>query len=386
MPKNANKVEIIKVSFSDTKFEDFLRLPWKFQAKDPMWVPPILSAQKNYLNPKKGWFYEIGKVQLFLAVRNGEAVGRISAQTNILHDQKYQDNTGFFGFFECEDNQETANALLDAAADWLKKDNRKKILGPLSLSIYDEVGCLIEGFDSLPAIMHSHNPPYYSELLKGWGMNKAIDWYALWLGHPGKENLPGVRDLTKRLEDIIARHDMKIVKPKGADIKNRRKEVFDLFNETWASNWGHIPFTWRQFNEILDMMRPLLRPDLIRLVTDVNNELVAFIVTIPDLNPELQTMNGNINFWGYLKLFYASRFKALRRVRTVLLGVKRKCHGKSLQHALINSTYMELLKHAETMSGCDCSLIPENLTHHIKTLTNYGAKHYKTFRLFERNI
>ena len=257
MPDN---IEIISANYGTAQFEDFLRFPWSVQKTDPCWIPPILSEQRYFLNPAKSWFFEIGEAELFLAKRGGQYVGRISAQTNRLHDERYKDDTGFFGFFECVDDQEVANALFETAAAWLRGRGRKRIVGPLSLSIYDEVGLLVEGFDTIPAILQTHNPPYYATLTENFGFRKAIDWLALWLPNPGDlSKVP--QNMEARMKSILDKQGLKLEIPKPIDVIRRKHEVFELFNEAWGGNWGHLPFTEEQFKHIMNNLRPLLRSD-----------------------------------------------------------------------------------------------------------------------------
>ena len=148
MPDNSS-LTVVPVE-TDAQLDMFIRLPWAFNSHDPYWVPPTISLQRKMLDKKKGPFFEFGEAQYYLALRGGEPVGRITSHINRMHDERYQDRTGFFGFFECENNKETAGALFEEAAAWLRQRDRVRIRGPLSFGIYDEVGLLVEGFDSLP--------------------------------------------------------------------------------------------------------------------------------------------------------------------------------------------------------------------------------------------
>lgn len=373
-------LSIVPVAYDAPEMETFLRLPWSVQASDPCWVAPTLSHQRKMMDPKRGFFFEHGEAQYYLALRNGRPVGRISAHINRLHDERYQDSTGFFGFFECEDDQETANALFDAAADWLRKRGRTRLRGPLSFSIYDEVGLLIEGFDTLPALMQVHNPPYYERLHEAWGFKKAIDWLALKIDKPPRD----IEAMKRKLQEIMDKHELTLVAPKPSDVMTRKGEVFDIFNDSWSSNWGHVPFTKNQFENILKELRPVLRTDLTRMILTPDNKIAAFIFTIPDLNPTLQKMNGKLSLWGMLKLYYESHYKPLNKIRTVLLGVRRDYQQKMLHHALILATYIDLTY--STIKFCDCSLIPETLSIYLRTLRSYGAERYKTWRIYDRDI
>ena len=374
-------LQILPVASGTPAMEDFLKLPWRIQGQDPCWVPPILAHQRKFLDPKHSFFFDIGEAQYFLALQNGEPVGRLSAHINRMHDERYQDNTGFFGFFECVDDKAVAHALFEAAAAWLRERGKTRIRGPLSFSIYDEVGLLVEGFDTIPALMQIHNPPYYLELITSWGFEKAIDWLALKITRPPRD----IEGMQLKLNQIMDRDNLRLIAPKPSEIMQRKDEVFHLFNDAWDSNWSHLPFTPRQFETIIKELRPVLRSDLMRIILTPDNKIAAFMITMPDLNPTIQKMNGKLSLFGMLRLYYEAHFKPLKKIRTVLLGVRRDFQRKMLHHALILSTYLDLSRQS-SIEFCDCSLIPENLTIYLRTLYSYGAERHKAWRIFDRDI
>jgi len=376
---STNEVKVIPIDFN-TGFADFLNLPRSVQEKDPLWVPPIVSEQRRILNPRSGPFFEYGTAQYYLALRDGKPVGRISAHVNPRYEERHDPGTGFFGFFECVDDPRVSGALFDAAASWLKSRGKGRILGPLSFSIYDEVGLLVDGFDSLPVILHAHNPPYYQDLLLQWGFRKAIDWYAFRVTQRDID----AEAMEKRLQTIMKGQNLVLTSPTVRDFSSRVDEVMEIFNESWDGNWGHVPFTRREFHHIFRQLRPILKPDMIHLVLD-GGRIVAFVVNIPDLNPAVQKLKGRMTPWGMLRLLYEARFKALKRARVLLLGVRRPYQGKLLHHALILRTYLHMVK-TTSCEVCDCSLIVESLAHFIRTVERFGGKRYKTFRIFEREI
>lgn len=376
---STNEVKVIPIDFN-TGFADFLNLPRSVQEKDPLWVAPIVSEQRRILNPRSGPFFEYGTAQYYLALRGGKPVGRISAHVNPRYEERHDPGTGFFGFFECVDDPRVSGALFDAAASWLKSRGKGRILGPLSFSIYDEVGLLVDGFDSLPVILHAHNPPYYQDLLLQWGFRKAIDWYAFRVTQRDID----AEAMEKRLQTIMKGQNLVLTSPTVRDFSSRVDEVMEIFNESWDDNWGHVPFTRKEFHHIFRQLRPILKADMIHLVLD-GGRIVAFVVNIPDLNPAVQKLKGRMTPWGMLRLLYEARFKALKRARVLLLGVRRPYQGKLLHHALILRTYLHMVK-TTSCEVCDCSLIVESLAHFIRTVERFGGKRYKTFRIFEREI
>jgi hypothetical protein len=236
----------------------FLRLPWRIYQEDPYWVPPILPQQRRFLDPRYGPFFEIGEAQYFLAHKNGQPVGRLSAHINRLHDTYHGPETGFFGFFESIQDREVAAALFDAAAAWLRERGKSRLVGPLNFCIYDEMGLLVEGFDSMPVIFQTHNPPYYQDLLTSLGFVKAMDWHAYKLILKEEK----LEALERLYAEIMRRQTVEVVSYSPKEAKRRADEVFQLFNSAWEPNWGHVPLTRRQFDEIFEMVRPCLRPEM----------------------------------------------------------------------------------------------------------------------------
>ena len=364
----------------DAALWEFIRFPWRIYQNDPYWVPPILSHQRQFLDPQHGPFFEIGEAQYFLALCGGRLVGRISAHVNRLHEVHHGPEAGFFGFFECVRDSRVAGALFEAAAAWLRARGKSRVYGPLNFSIYDEMGLLVEGFDSLPAIFQTHNPPYYLELLTSLGFRKTMDWYALRITNREID----VAAMEKWLERIMRGQDLVFTTYHPRELERRAEEVYAIFNEAWSRNWGHVPVTRHQFHSVLKDLKPLLRPELVHLIL-AGDRLVAFGIAIPDLNPVVQKLNGRLTLWGRLQLLYTAKFKPLRKVRALVLGVTQPYQNRHLHQAMMLKTYLYLACHTPC-EMCDLSLIPENLGHYIKSIEAFGAQRYKTFRVLERDI
>jgi len=382
-PANTAPVRITPVA-DKAGLEAFIRFPWRVQSADPCWVAPSIPEMRRVLDKQRGPFFEVGEAEYFMAWRGDTPVGRVTGHVNRLHDELYHDATGFFGFFECEDDPEAAGALLEAAAGYCRARGRTRMVGPLGFAIYDEVGTLIDGFDSLPALLQTHNPRYYPRLLEGWGLAKWTDWHALWVANKGPQSIPP--NIDARIDAILARNSFVLRRPTPSEVMRRKDEVLELFNEARKNNPGHVPCTKKQFEDIFAHLRFVLRSDLMRLIVDQQDRIAAFIITIPDLNPTLRKLNGRLNLLDQLRLLVEARWKPLRKIRTLLLGVRREYQGKRLHHALIMSTFAGLANHADSIEGCDCSLIPETLDFYIKNLSMFGAEHYKTWRIYERGI
>jgi len=359
---------------------EFLRLPWRIYQGDPYWVPPILSQQQTFLDPQRGPFFEIGEAQYFLAFRNGKPVGRLSAHVNRLHDQYHGPETGFFGFFESIQDQDVATRLFTAAADWLRERGKTRLVGPLNFSIYDEMGLLVEGFDSMPVLFQTHNPSYYEGLLTSLGFVQAMDWHAYKITNRNVD----LEAMERRYAKIMRDQNIEVVTYNPKELDRRADEIFHLFNKAWEPNWGHVPLTRRQFDDSLEMIKPCLRPGLAFGFLD-GNRLAGFSIVLPDLNPLIRTFNGRFTLWDKLRLLYGAKYQSVRKVRALVLGISQPYQRRHLHHALILRSYIDIVK-GTACEMADLSLIPANLKHWIKVLLAFGAQRYKVFRVFEKPI
>ena len=373
-------IAVIPVAGNEALWE-FLRLPWRIYHGDPYWVPPLLSVQRRFLDPAHGPFFEIGEAQYFLALRDGLPAGRISAHLNRLYDARHDQFTGFFGFFESVNDLNVARALFEAAGDWLRARGKTRVVGPLNFCIYDEMGLLVEGFDSMPALLQTHNPPYYQDLLAALGFHKAMDWLAF----KATERDVDTAAMEKQFQRILARQKLRFTTYRPRELDRRADEVFALFNEAWSPNWGHVPLTRRQFRTLLHDLKPLLRPKLVNLVLD-GERLAGFSVTVPDLNPLIKQMNGRLTLWGKLRLLYAAKFQHFKKARAMVLGVAQPYQRRHLHHAMIIRTYLTVIRDNPVCEVCDFSLVPANLPHWIKVLEAFGCRRYKVFRLLEKEL
>lgn len=371
---------IVPVS-SSQDMEDFLQLPFAIYEGDPHWVPPVLSHQRAFLDPKTGPFFEVGEARYFIARDGARTVGRISAHLNFAYEKHHDTNTGFFGFFECIDDQPTAHALFDAAAAWVRERGKTRLHGPLSFGIYDEVGLLIEGYHQRPVMFHTYNHPYYEQLVESWGFKKTFDWFAYLIDHL----IQPVEQLIERRDTLLKAAGLTITQGKTSEFIQRAPEVLDMFNTLWAKNWGHVPLTERQFNDAFMQLKPILRPELVSFIEE-NGEMLAFCIVAPDINRTLHKTRGKLNWWGMLRLFYDCRVAPLISSRAIIMGVKKSHQWRKLHHALILNVMITLSRWVKNGTHCDCSLIPESLVKWNKTLQMFGGRRWRTFRLYDRDI
>ena len=321
-------VEIRPVHGADARMQ-FIKMPWSLYANDPHWVPPLIADMKEFIDPRKGVFFKQGQAELFLAYRNGKAVGRISAQISHRHREIYNDQKGFFGFFECEDNQQTASALIQAAESYLQSHGCNVVEGPFNFTVYDEIGVLVSGFDSMPFVLNLHNPPYYDALLAQAGYRKSIDWYAYRMTADMAQS--GWPDRLIRIADRIASRPGVTIRNMDASRFDREAEIVkSIFNAAWDRNWGHVPLSESEFARTAKALKHLVVPE-VSFVAEVKGQPVGFALSVHDVNPAIRAANGRLFPLGFVKLLRLA--KRSGRFRLILMGVLEEHRSRGYEVA-----------------------------------------------------
>jgi len=294
--------------------ERFIKFLWKIYQKEPHWVPPLLMDRRKLMDKKKNPFYQHADAEFFLAERDGELVGRIAAIVNHNHNKEHGENIGFFGFFECIDDQSVANALFDAARDYLKTKGVTAMRGPANPSVNDEYGLLVDGFDFDPVVLMPYNPPYYVTLTERYGFKKAKDLYAYLLSQDTvySDRLERANNIVKQRNSLTLRSlDMRNFDRDVAIVKN-------LYNAAWAKNWGAVPMTDAEIDAMAVDLKPIVVPDLV-LFAEVKGKAIGFALTLPDINIALKYNRRGWLLPGLLRLFLHK--KEINLVRIIVLGV-----------------------------------------------------------------
>jgi hypothetical protein len=292
----------------------FIKFQWKIYEGNPHWVPPLLMDRKKLIDKKNNPFYKHAEMELFVAERDGEIVGRIGAIINHNHNKEHNENIGFFGFFECIEDQSVANALFDVAKGWLSERKVTAMRGPASPSVNDEYGLLVHGFDKPPAVLMAYNPSYYERLVESYGFTKAKDLYAYYV-HKDKvfsEKMIRVSELVKKREGVVFRSlNMR-------DFDNEVMRIRDLYNRGWQRNWGEVPMTEEEFQYVAKDLKPVVNPELV-IIAEVRGKPVGFGMSLPDLNIIMKD-----NKKGYLLPFLVRLLLFKKRIdfiRIIILGV-----------------------------------------------------------------
>lgn len=351
----------------------FLKLPWKIYRDDRLWVPPLLMERKAFINPKKNPFFQHADVRLFLAREDGQTVGRIAALVNHNHNAFHKERVGFFGLFECVQDFEIARALFDGAATWLKSRGMEAMRGPANFSTNEEVGLLVHGFDQSPMILMPYNPPYYAEFMERYGLKKAKDLYA---------HIRTAEEMPERLYRIAQKVQKKgrfrIRKVNMKDLRGEIERFKEVYNAAWEENWGFVPMTEAEIDHMASELKQILDPDLV-LFVEVEDHMVGFALALPDINQALKRINGRLFPIGLFKLLYYT--KRIDQLRVLILGVTEKYRKLGIDGLL----YMEIFKEGirKGYKRGEFSWILEDNVAMIRPLEAIGARHYKTYRIYD---
>jgi len=355
----------------------FIRFPWRVYRGDRNWIPPLIKDQLQKLNPGHP-FHSHAEMILFLAYRNGERMGRIAGIIDHHYVQFHQEKVGFFGFFESVKDPEVAETLLSAVEVWLKGHGMEKMIGPMNPSTNDECGLLVEGFDSSPSIMMPYNPPYYPLLLEGAGLKKAMDLYAYLLERSSflYERLERITERLRRKEPRLTVRPLKI-----HHLDEELKIIKEIYNQAWSRNWGFVPMTEEEIDDMAKNLKSLVVPDLV-LIAYWEKEPVGFSVSLPDYNVVLKHLNGKLGVLGLLKFFYYSR--RIKAIRVMLLGVKQEYQKRGVEGLLYIETFKRGIAKGYQQSECSWILEKNALMQH--GIEAMGGRRYKTYRIYEAQI
>jgi GNAT superfamily N-acetyltransferase len=361
--------------------EAFIRFPYALYRHDPHWVPPLEMERKDFLDPKKNPWFEFGEVELFLARRGGEVVGRIAAVKDPRYNEYHGTTWGFFGLFDCVNEAGIARGLFDAACAWLKARGFTQVLGPASFSSNYEFGMLVEGFDSSPAVMMPYNPGYYPGLLEACGFHKAKDLFAFELSASATppEKVVRIAEKMRKREGITVR---------PVRMQELAKEIAlikDIYNAAWERNWGFVPMTEHEFDHLARELKAIVRPELV-LIAEVKGEPVAFSMTLPDANFALKAAGGRLTRYGLpiglAKLVLASR--RIERLRLITLGIKEGYRRRGLDAIL----YLDTLRTAHRLGyrGGEISWTLEDNHLVNRAIESMGGQRSKTYRIYEKAL
>lgn len=361
---------------------DFLRAARVVFDGDPNWVAPLEFDMKQRLSPGKSPFFERGELALFTAWRDGRLVGRISAQLDHEHLRLHQDRTGFFGFFDTLDDEEAGKALVDAAEKWLARRGMKRMRGPLCLTMNEEVGVLIEGFDTPPQIMMTHSRAWQDRIALSTGLEKAKDLFA-WRFDVG--NIP--ERALKAWAEVKAMPEVRLRSVEPSKMDRELRIILDIFNEAWVDNWGYVPATESEAKKMGEDLRLILDKEL-AFIAEVDGKPVAMCIAIPNLNEVIRDFDGRLNPLTVAKLIWRLKIKRPKTARLMMLGIKTEMRNQRRYAGLSHALYVEIAKRGEKIGyewGELSWTLEDNRPINLG-IKSMGAKIYKKYRVYEKAI
>ena len=370
-------IKIIPVK-TRNEVNSFINFPYTLYRDEPKWAPPLRITQKDIFNAEH-IFWKKNKNQFFLAIKNGCCAGRIAAFINTQHNVHFSAADGFFGFLEACDEPAVFYALLQAANDFLKQHNCNKIIGPMNPDIHNELGTLVQGFETPAFIMLTYNFNYYDPLIQQCGFNKLRDFYSYKMTESQYHSLPKMERVQKQLLEKFALHI------RTPDMKNFKQELeyfHSIYNDAFRDHWGFAPIPKDEFLLLAKDMKSIIDPRMV-LIAEYNNEPIAFLLSLPNINEILISIrNGRLLPTGIFKLLWGK--KNIGSIRVITAAIKKK-----YQHLGIGALlYPELMKRGRQFgytTGELSWIVEDNIPMNSVAKQLAGAP-YKTYRIYSKPI
>jgi hypothetical protein len=359
----------------------FLRVPWTVYGGDPSWSPPLLLERHLHLSRRNPYFQH-ARARFWIARRGGRPVGRISAQVDDLHLGTHRDDTGFFGLLEAIDDRAVFAALFRAAEGWLREQGMKRAIGPFNLSINDEIGTLISGFDTPPMFMMGHGYPYFDERIRECGYAKAKDTVA-YLLDPRIEP-PRVMSASVRKAE---RDGVRVRQVRLDHFREDVASIREIFNDAWSENWNYVPYTDAEFDDLGQSLRLFVPPEFVQ-IAEIDGKAAAMLVAVPNVNETIRDLDGRLFPLGWAKLLWRLKRRPIRSARVPLMGIRkehqRSALGMALVFTMLEAVRIALVAHGVERLEMSWTLEDNRGMRHIKE--KIGAHVYKTYRIYERAL
>jgi hypothetical protein len=358
----------------------FVQVPWPIYADDPVWVPPLLLERRQHLSPRNPYFAHAA-CRFWIAYRHGRPVGRISAQVDQLYLKLYGGQTGFFGLLEAEDDAEVFHALLKTAETWLRRHGMRRVLGPFNLSINQECGLLVAGFNTPPTFMMGHAPSYYGSRIEEHGYKKEKDLLAYRIDAHFKTSTS--------MQSVAARAGSQVrIRPLKKSYFSRDLWILrDIFEDAWSKNWGFVPFTKAEFEHLGHNLRFLVDDEFVQ-IAEVDGAPAAMIVVLPNINEVIRDLDGRLLPFGWIKLLWGLKVAHPKTVRVLLMGVRQRYQnsllGAALALMLIEAVRTFALKRG--IEEAELSWILEDNRGMQNIIESIGGVAYKRYRIYGKNL
>ncbi len=360
----------------------FLKVPFEIFRDDPVWVAPLEMDIRDRLTPAKNPFFEHAEGTLFTAWEGSRVVGRVSAQIDQEHLRVHKDGAGFFGFFDTIEDPRVAKALIEAATEWNRARGMQRMRGPMSLSVNEEIGTLVEGFETPPMIMMPHSRPYQGRMAEAAGLTKVKDLYA-WRYDAG--HIPPRAQ--KAWDGVKEMPEVHIRSVRKADMESELRIIMDVFNDAWSDNWGFVPATEAELRKAAADMKLIIDEDL-AFVVEIEGKPMGICVCLPNLNEAIYDLRGKLFPFGFAKLLWRLKVKRPTGARLMLLGLRKELRGVKRYGALSLAMYVELARRGtgKGYNWGELSWTLEDNTPVNLGIRAMGAKIYKRYRLYEKEL
>jgi hypothetical protein len=361
--------------------ERFLDVPARVYAADSNWVPPLRSSIAKQFEPENP-FFQYGRLQRFIAIDpdTGKAVGRIGAAVNDRLLERERQQIGLFGYFECVEDFAVAQALLQAACDWLRQQGMTRVRGPIDLSTHNSCLFLVDGFDTPPIVMMPYNPAYYPQFVEQDGWHKAKDAYAY--DFPLTSSLPEEFEKAYRIA-CKSGVTFRPIRTKGEGFDQDCRSLYDLFTRAFSDNWSSTPRTEEEFLEEARSLQNLVDPDVFP-IAEYNGEMIGFFMGLPDYNIALKRVNGKLDFLGILKFLWYRR--QIDQGRVIAICSLPEFRRKMVPLALIYLGLKGGIQKGKPYKRAELSWVYEDNFPSRKLIEASGGKIYKTYRIYEKSL
>jgi GNAT superfamily N-acetyltransferase len=370
-------IEILAAE-SGRAHREFVALPYRLYRNDPRFVAPLRRERRDLFSKARHPFFAHADAAFFVARRAGRTVGRIEAIVNHAYGARHEPGTGFFGAYECERDRAASDALLAAAGAWLRKQGMTAMRGPFTHSQNEEYALLVDGFDAPPAVQLAYNPPYYADLLEGYGLRPARDLHAWWADTDSE-----IDPRLLRVADAIRKRGRIAVRAlRLADYDAEVDRAERLLNAVLAETRGFVPVTSAELRFAAAQFRSLFRPELV-LFAEVAGDAVGIVLAIPDFNQALAHVpDGRLFPFGWLRI--ARGLRAIDQLRLMALGVRPEYRRRGIEVLLV----LELREAARRLGyrGGELSMVWEDNAAIHGTIAAMGGRRTKTYRIYETDL
>lgn len=381
----------LKITVAETAQErrEFIEFQWQVYRGDPYWVPPLLSEREEFLDPQRHPFHQHARVRYFIARRDGRPVGTIAGIINDNHNQHWHEQVGFFGLFEVLDDREAAEALLQAAEDFVRSAGMTAIRGPFNFSTNEECGLLVDGWNGPPVIMMTYNPRYYQSFIEGAGYTKAMDLLAYTTDLTRyKPDGTGINPKLLRVaQKTKERHAITVRPIDWSHFEEEILRVKQVYNAAWSKNWGFIPLTEAEMEQLARSLKPIVDPKTI-FFAEKEGKPIAFMVPFPNISQALiraYPRPGTPEWWTTVKLLYWWKVRrVVTEIRGAIGGVIEEYRGQGVDAVVFLETLLAGVR--QGYKRLEISWVLETNTPMRQTAAIFDGEVYRTYRIYEKPL